>query len=106
MASGDLVSLLPLVLVALVPASLFIAAFLTSRQRSRALTVAAFMTTAAAGLAYVAVVLHALLSVLGYGPRTAVPSSVLNDVVQLDLVSSAMFVLVSTLAVVVVRYSR
>jgi NADH:ubiquinone oxidoreductase subunit 5 (subunit L)/multisubunit Na+/H+ antiporter MnhA subunit len=30
----------------------------------------------------------------------------LNDVVQLDLVSSAMFILVSTLALVVVRYSR
>ena len=30
----------------------------------------------------------------------------MNDVVQLDLVSSAMFVLVSTLALVVVRYSR
>ena len=30
----------------------------------------------------------------------------MHDVVQLDIVSSAMFVLVSTLAVVVVRYSR
>ena len=34
------------------------------------------------------------------------PDSVLLDVVQLDVVSSAMFVLVSTLAFVVVRYSR
>lgn len=106
MASGDLVSLLPLVLAALVPASLFIAAFLTSRQRSRSLSVASFVTTAAAGLAYLAVVLRPLLSLLGYDARTTVPTSVMNEVVQLDLVSSAMFVLVSTLAVVVVRYSR
>jgi len=106
MTSGDLLSLFPLFLVSLVPASLFIAAFLVSRQRSRSLTVASFVTTAAAGLAYLAVVLRPLLSLLGYDARTTVPTSVMNDVVQLDLVSSAMFVLVSTLALVVVRYSR
>jgi NAD(P)H-quinone oxidoreductase subunit 5 len=43
---------------------------------------------------------------LGYDARTTARDSGMNDVVQLDLVSSAMFVLVSTLAVVVVRYSR
>ena len=106
MASGDLISLLPLVLAALVPASLFIAAFLVSRQRSRSLSVASFVTTAAAGLAYLAVVLRPVLSWLGYDARTTVPTSTLNEVVQLDLVSSAMFVLVATLALVVVRYSR
>jgi NAD(P)H-quinone oxidoreductase subunit 5 len=106
MTSGELISLVPLFLAALVPASLFIAAFLVSRQRSGSLTVASFVTTAAAGLAYLAVVLRPLLSLLGYDARTTVPSSVMNDVVQLDLVSSAMFVLVATLALVVVRYSR
>jgi NAD(P)H-quinone oxidoreductase subunit 5 len=106
MASGDLISLAPLFLASLVPASLFIAAFLVSRQGSRSLTVAAFVMTAAAGLAYLAVVLHPVLSWLGYDPRTAAPTSVMNEVVQLDLVSSAMFVLVSTIALVVVRYSR
>src|SRR3954470_8059271 len=105
MASGDLVSLLPLYLAALVPASIFVAAFLVSRQRSRPLTVATFAMTAAAGLAYLAVILRPVLSVLGFDARTTVPTSVMNDVVQLDLVSSAMFVLVSTLALVVVRYS-
>jgi len=106
MGSGELLSLVPLFLASLVPASLVIAAFLVSRQRSRFLSVASFVTTAAAGLAYIAVVLRPLLSLLGYDARTKVPSSVMNDVVQLDLVSSAMFVLVSTLALVVVRYSR
>jgi NAD(P)H-quinone oxidoreductase subunit 5 len=106
MASGELLSLLPLFLASLVPASLVIAAFLVSRQRSRFLTVASFMTTGAAGITFLAVALRPLLSLLGYDARTTVPTSVMNDVVQLDLVSSAMFVLVSTLALVVVRYSR
>ncbi|MGE0545857.1 MAG: NADH-quinone oxidoreductase subunit L [Kofleriaceae bacterium] len=106
MTGGEFLSLLPLVLAALVPASLVVAAFLISRQRSRFLTVAVFATTWTAGLTYLAVVLHALLSWAGYDARTTRPGSVMNDVVQLDIVSSAMFVLVSTLALVVVRYSR
>ena len=106
MTSGEWVSLLPLFLAALVPASIFIAAFLLSRQGARPLSVAVGVTTATAGLAYLAVILRPLLSLLGYDARTKVPTSVMNDVVQLDLVSSAMFVLVATLAVVVVRYSR
>ncbi len=106
MASGELLSLVPLLLAALVPASLVIPAFLISRQRARFLTVAVFVTTLAAGLTYLAVVLHPVLALLGFDPRTKARDSGLNDVVQLDLVSSCMFVLVSTLAVVVVRYSR
>ena len=106
MASHDLLSLLPLFLAALVPACLVVAAFLVSRQRSRFLTVATFVTTLTAGLAYLAVVLRPLLSWAGYDARTTRPGSAMHDVVQLDIVSSAMFVLVSTLALVVVRYSR
>ena len=79
-------------------------AFLISRQRSRFLTVASFVTTMAAGLAYVAVILRVVLHLLGYDPRDT--PSVMNDVVQLDIVSGAMFVLVSTLAVVGVALFR
>jgi NAD(P)H-quinone oxidoreductase subunit 5 len=106
MAGEDLLSLLPLVLAALVPACLVVAAFLISRQRTRFLTVASFVTTLTAALAYLAVALRPLLSWAGYDCRTTKPDSVLHAVVQLDIVSSAMFVLVSTLALVVVRYSR
>src|SRR5262245_43206377 len=106
MASDELLSLLPLLLAALVPASLVVAAFLISRQRARFLTVAVFVTSFAAALTYLAVVLHPVLSLAGFDPRTTARGSGMNDVVQLDLVSSSMFVLVSALAVVVVRYSR
>ena len=64
MDSGEFLSLLPLVLAALVPACLVVAAFLISRQRTRFLTVASFATTLTAGLAYLAVS-SPLLSVLG-----------------------------------------
>ncbi|MEO8704222.1 MAG: NADH-quinone oxidoreductase subunit L [Kofleriaceae bacterium] len=106
MAIDELLALLPLVLAALVPASLVVAAFLISRQQSRFLTVASVVTTLAAGFAYLAVILRPLLSFAGYDARTTMPESVMNDVIQLDIVSGAMFVLVSTLALVVVRYSR
>lgn len=109
MASDDLLSLLPLVVASLVPASLFVSAFLISRQRSRFLTVASVVTTLAAGLAYLAVFLRLVLYVidrLGYVPDTTKTGGVMHNVIQLDIVSSAMFVLVSTLALVVVRYSR
>ncbi len=106
MTAGELLSLAPLFLASLVPASVFIAAFLVSRQRSRSMSAASFVTTGAVGLAYLAVVLRPLLSWRGFDARTKVPTSVMNDVVQLDLVSSAMFALVATLALVVVRYSR
>jgi len=104
--SGEILSLVPLFLAALVPASLFVAAFLVSRQRQKSMSAAAFVTTGAVGLAYVAVVLRPLLSWRGFDARTKVPTSVMNDVMQLDLVSSAMFALVATLALVVVRYAR
>jgi NAD(P)H-quinone oxidoreductase subunit 5 len=104
--SGELLALLPLFLAALVPAILVVAAFLISRQRARILTVAVFATSLTAGLTYLAVLLHPVLSLLGFNARTTARDSGLNDVMQLDLVSSCMFVLVSTLAVVVVRYSR
>jgi NAD(P)H-quinone oxidoreductase subunit 5 len=106
MAATELLSLVPLFLASLAPASLVIAAFLISRQRSRFLTAASVGTTLAAGLAYLAVVLHLVLYFVGFDARTTAPSSVMNDVVQLDIVSSAMFALVSTIALVVVRYSR
>lgn len=103
MTGDELLSLLPLLLASLVPACLFVAAFLISRQRSRFLTGAVFVTTLTAGITYLAVVLRALLSLLGYDARLG---STALDVVQLDIVSGVMFVLVSTLALVVVRYSR
>ncbi|HTJ42732.1 MAG TPA: hypothetical protein VL463_11590, partial [Kofleriaceae bacterium] len=106
MELDEALSLLPLVLAALVPACLFVSAFLISRQRAQSLPVATYVTTLTAGLAYAAVVLYPVLSLLGFDARTTIPSSVMNDVVQIDIVSGAMFVLVSTLALVVVRYSR
>lgn len=106
MTSAELLSLVPLFLASLVPASLFVAAFLVSRHRARSMSAASFVTAAAVGLAYLAVVLRPVLSWFGLDARTKAPASVMNDVVQLDLVSSAMFVLVATLALVVVRYSR
>src|SRR3569623_2083741 len=106
MTSAELLALLPLFLAALVPATLFVSAFLVGRQRFRILTVAPKVTTAAVVLTYTAVLLRPLLSLFGFDARTRVPTSVMNDVIQLDLVSSAMFVLVATLALVVVRYAR
>ncbi|MGE3764436.1 MAG: NADH-quinone oxidoreductase subunit L [Kofleriaceae bacterium] len=102
----DVVAFLPLILASLVPASLFTAAFLISRQRSRSFRVASVVTTMTAVLAYLAVALRPVLHFAGFDAHATRPASVLHDVVQLDLVSCAMFVLVSTLALVVVRYSR
>jgi len=106
MESDVALSLLPLVLASAVPGCLIVAAFLISRQRSRFLTVATVVTTLTTSLAYLAVLLLPLLSWLGYDARTVVPNSVMHDVVQLDMVSGAMFILVATLSVIVVRYSR
>jgi len=106
MESGEFLALLPLFLAALVPASVFVSSFLISRQRSRFLTVAVVVITFGAALAYLAVALRLVLHLLGYDPNTAKPDSVFNDVLQLNFVSSCMLVLVSTIAVVVVRYSR
>ena len=95
MTGPELLSLVPLLLASLVPACLVVAAFLVSRERARFLTVPTFVTTLTAGLAYLAVILRPLLSWAGYDARTTRPGSVMHDVVQLDVVSSAMFVLVS-----------
>ncbi|MCE9575482.1 MAG: NADH-quinone oxidoreductase subunit L [Deltaproteobacteria bacterium] len=106
MTGGEALSLAPLVLASLVPASLVGAAFLVSRKRARFLSTSSFATTLSAALAYLAVVLVLVLGWAGYDVRTTRPDSVMHTVVQLDLVSGAMFLLVSTLAFVVVRYSR
>jgi len=106
MGFDELLSLLPLAFAALVPVCLIIAAFLISRQRSRSLGVASVVTTLTLVLTYLAVILYPILSLAGFDARTTVPDSVMNDVVQLDIVSGAMFTLVSTLAFVVVRYAK
>lgn len=105
MSAGEVIALLPLFLAALVPACLVVSAFMISRGRAKSLPVATSVTTLTAGLAYLAVALRAVLAIFGFVP-SMVPTSVMHDVVQLDIVSSAMFLLVSTLALVVVRYSR
>ena len=104
MAGGEFLALFPLVLAGLVPACLFISAFLVSRKRSRFFRVATFVTTMTAGFAYLAVLLRPILYFAGYDARDV--KSVFNDVMQLDIVSGCMLVLVATLAAVVVRYSR
>ncbi|HUQ41426.1 MAG TPA: NADH-quinone oxidoreductase subunit L [Candidatus Limnocylindrales bacterium] len=106
MAADELLALLPLVLAALVPACLFVSAFLISRQRAQFLTVAVVVTKLTAALAYLAVALRVALHFMGYDASPTQPGAVMLDVVQLDIVSGAMFLLVSTLALVVVRYSR
>ncbi|CAN5526666.1 NADH-quinone oxidoreductase subunit L [soil metagenome] len=106
MTGSELLSLVPLLLASLVPASLVVGAFLVSRDRSRLSTVPSFVTTLAAVLAYLAVILRPILSWAGYDALTTRPGSVMHDVVQLDIVSSSMLVLVCTLAVVVVHHSR
>lgn len=106
MAAGELLALLPLILAAMVPASLIVAPFFIARQRSPMLSGASNVVTFAAILAYLAVLSRPLLSLAGYDARTTAAESGMNDVVQLGIVSSAMFLLVATLSVVVVRYSR
>jgi len=105
MTSHELLALLPLFLASLVPTCLVVTAFAISR-RPRSLTVATRITTATACLAYLAVLLHPILLFAGYDATTALPTSVMHDVVQLDIVTCAMVILVSTLALVVVRYAR
>src|SRR4029079_14955077 len=104
MAASELLPLLPLVLALLVPTTLFVAALILSRRSPFA--TASLVTFVTAGLSVLAVTLHALFSVLGYGARGQRVGSTVYDQIQLDLVSSAMLVLVCTLAIVVVRYSR
>lgn len=101
MVSHDLLRL-PLLLASLIPAILFLsAAFVTRRAPFKA---ASFVTVMTVEVSVVAVALYALISRLS--GSNAAPSSMMRGLVQLDAVSSAMLVLVCTLAVVVVRYSR
>lgn len=107
MTLDDVLAFLPLVLASLVSACLFFSSFLIARQRSgQFFRVPVFVTSMAAAFAYLAVILRGVFGLLGYDPRTVRPDATMNAVVQLDIVSGAMFVLVSTLALVVVRYSR
>ncbi|MCW5813076.1 MAG: NADH-quinone oxidoreductase subunit L [Labilithrix sp.] len=88
----------------LVPTLLVLAApFAAKRAPFRAAT---FATALTAGLSAVAVLLRATIALLGVAPSTSKLGAALHALVQLDLVSSAMLLLVSTLAIVVVRYSR
>ena len=104
MAARDLLPLLPLVLALLVPTILFLSALLLSRRSP--FGTASLATFVAAGVSVLAVATHALLSLLGYGARGPRIGATIYDQVQLDLVSSAMLVLVSALGIIVVRYSR
>ncbi len=100
MTAQDVLQLSPLVLAALIPSILVVANIFVSEDAP--FRVPAFVTALAAGLSGVAVTLQAVVSLLGF----PVGAAKIYGLVQLDLVSSAMLVLVCTLAVVVVRYSR
>lgn len=103
MALRDLLPLAPLLLALLVPTTFFGAAILLSRRSPFA--AASLVTFVTAGLALLAVALHAVVSLLGYTRGRRVGSTV-YDQVQLDLVSCVMLLLVCALAIIVVRYSR
>jgi NADH:ubiquinone oxidoreductase subunit 5 (subunit L)/multisubunit Na+/H+ antiporter MnhA subunit len=100
MTAQDVLQLSPLILAVLIPSILIIANIFVSEESP--FRVPAFVTSLTAGLSGLAVVLQSVVSLLGY----PVGASRIYGLVQLDLVSSAMLVLVCTLAVVVVRYSR
>ena len=90
---------LPLILACLVPAALTLSAiFVTRSAPFRAPTV---VTSVTVGISALAVILHAVFTALDHEAT----AGRLRQIVQLDLVSAAMLVLVCTLAVVVVRYS-
>lgn len=104
MTAQALVQSLPFVLTSLVPPILVLAAVPVSRRSPFA--TASFVTFLAAGLSFVAVTLRTLFFFTGHDARAPLPGSAMHGLVQLDLVSSAMLVLVCTLAIVVVRYSQ
>lgn len=104
MAAEDLLPLLPLLLALLVPTSLFLAALLVARRSPFA--TASIVTFVATGLSALAVAIHAVLFLLGYVARGPRLGSTVYDQVRLDLVSSAMLLLVCALGIIVVRYSR
>jgi NAD(P)H-quinone oxidoreductase subunit 5 len=98
---------LPLIFAALIPPILIVAALFITRRRPFAAALAATFATAA--LAVFAVSIHAAVSwVVGrYGMYGGGPDGTrLSTIVQLDLVASSMLVLVCTLAIIVVRYSK
>ncbi|MDB4997965.1 MAG: dehydrogenase, subunit 5 [Myxococcaceae bacterium] len=102
--AADLLPLLPLILALLVPVALFAASLLLARRSP--FRTASLVTFVTAGLSILAVTLHGVFSLLGYAPRGQRVGSTIYDQIQLDLVSSAMLVLVCALGIVVVRYSR
>ncbi len=103
-AARDVFLLFPFVLAALIPSVLAIAAlFLSQRAPFRA---ASFVTSVTAGLAVAAVLLRAIVALIGWNPNESSFGVGLRGLVQLDVASSAMLLLVCSLAVVVVRYSR
>jgi NAD(P)H-quinone oxidoreductase subunit 5 len=102
MVTHDLLRL-PLGLAALIPAVLFLSAAFV--KRARPFRVAALVTTMTVEISIIAVALHALISWLS---PDAAPDAwpLMRGLVALDLISSCMLVLVSTLSVVVVVYSQ
>jgi NAD(P)H-quinone oxidoreductase subunit 5 len=95
---------LPLAFAALIPAIFILAALFVTRRSPFA--AASRVTLLTAGLSVLAVSLHVVLSRIVDDGGAAAGGSRLRGLVQLDLVSSAMLILVCTLATVVVRYSR
>src|SRR5437870_270871 len=96
-----------LVLAALVPASLVLAALFVSRRDPFGAAVR--VTSLTVQLSLLAVLLRALsalFSWVGFSADGSKIDSMLRGLVQLDVVSSPMLLLVCTLALVVVRFSR
>ncbi|HEY4058748.1 MAG TPA: NADH-quinone oxidoreductase subunit L [Kofleriaceae bacterium] len=105
MSSGEFLSLVPLLLAALVPACVLVASFFIPRRVGFP-NIAVKVTTLGAVCSTLAVVSHPILALFGFDAKEKFAGSVMNDVVQLGLVSSCMFVLVSVIALVVVRFAR
>ena len=96
-----------LVLASLVPASLVVAALFVSRRSP--FGAALRVTSLTVGLSVVAVTLRALAALcsrIGFSADGSTIRSMLRGLVQLDVVSSPMLLLVCTLSLVVVRFSR
>lgn len=97
---------LSLLLAFLIPSALFLAAAFVSRRSP--FGAACRVTSLTAGLAFLAVTVRAVSALTGDEAEDfeLTIGSMLHGLVQLDVVSSAMLLLVCTLAVVVVRYSQ
>jgi NAD(P)H-quinone oxidoreductase subunit 5 len=94
----------PLVLAALIPMALIFAALFVTR--SSPFKAASIVTVMAVELSAIAVVLHAIFSFSYTTIEGKSQLDAIRGLVQLDLVSCAMLLLVCTLSVVVVRYSE